>query len=575
MSFSFFGYQTKLIGGLAQCLTRVRRVVGQLATGGGKTVIFSGISYSYIQKNNDSVLILVHRKKLLKQARKSLYNLFKIDCQIIIAGMQHVPYAKVYVGMIESVKSRLDKLPPIGLVIADEAHIANFNKVLQKHFTTQKIIGFTATPITASKKHPLKDYYDDIVCGVDIAELIALNKEFPKQGLVQNITFAPKDIVDRAALQVSQSHGDFQDGQMSLEFSKTKYVQNTVKFYEKHAKGTKTIVFNVNIDHSKLVCDAFVGAGYDCKHIDSEMNDTEQTHILNWYKHTPNAILCNVGILTTGFDEPSIETVIINRSTISLSLWLQMCGRGSRPFPSKMLFTIIDLGGNAVTLGDWCDARDWYDIFWNPPKPGDPKDQPAPVKSCPNCDAIIPAPSKVCRFCGYEYPNKEMAPESEKEIDEMVVITKGIDAKKLIEKNKDKKKYFTFYEIGRRLAKNATSTVPSMDDNIFEYIYNKYIELSHEWAKEHNQKLPKFCYEEARKTLSQELEKFYPEWAKQKIIATAAQSGNQGGGTNVLAMPVVEMQNIKTQFGPMPINRVQTNASAEPPDFSTFITNLP
>lgn len=507
----FRPYQTKLSDDIFEILLRIRRLCVQLATGGGKTVVFSGITKKYLDENpGKSVIILVHRKKLLKQTRRALYNLFNIECQVIIAGMHHVPYSRVYVGMVESVSKRIDRIHNIGLVIIDECHIASFNKI-HKYFPIQKIIGFTATPLANSKKNPIKNHYEDIVCGIDIADLIQLNKDEPGQGLCQNITFAPKDVVDRAALAMASNGIDFNEGLMSIAFSKPKYINNTVDAYEKYnAIGTKTIVFNVNINHSRLVCDAFFGRGYDCKHIDSEMGETEQTHVLNWYHTTKNAVLCNVGILTTGFDEPSIETVIVNRATDSMPLWLQMCGRGSRPTPSKEIFTIIDLGSNGVTHGDWCVPRDWVNLFWNPPKPGEAKDQVAASKNCPKCDALIPAAVRKCKYCEYVFPGKEQAPEGV--LDELVVITKGIDVKKLIEKNKDKKKYATFYEIGKRLAKNAKNTVPVMTADIEEFIYKKYLETALDWAKEHNHSLSDWHRKEAKTHLNAQLKEYFPNY---------------------------------------------------------------
>lgn len=307
-------YQEQLVNGLAGKLARgKRKVVGQLATGGGKTVVFSAITKRYIQKANKRVLILVHRKELLKQTRNTAFNAFGIICQPIIAGMKYIPPADLYVGMVESVNRRIDKLEGIGLVIIDECHRLEFIK-LHQHFPKEFIVGFTATPLTASKKKPLKDYYEDIVCGVDIPQLI-------KEGhLCQNITWAPKDTVDRIELAVK--NGEFDEQYMAQEFSKTKYVNNTVSAYTKWASGTKAIIFNVNIDHSKVVNEAFIVAGYPAKHLDSEMSSTERDRILEWFKSTPNAILNNVGIATTGFDEPTIETVIVNKCKLKIPCFL-------------------------------------------------------------------------------------------------------------------------------------------------------------------------------------------------------------------------------------------------------------
>src|SRR5690606_23535256 len=80
-------------------------------------------------------------------------------------------------------------------------------------------------------------------------------------------------------------------------------------------------------------------------------------------------------------------------------LWLQMTGRGSRPYPGKEYFTIIDMGGNALYHGDWCAERNWKDIFHFPEAPGTGGGV-APVKICVGCEAIIHASVKICPHCG-------------------------------------------------------------------------------------------------------------------------------------------------------------------------------
>ncbi len=87
---------------------------------------------------------------------------------------------------------------------------------------------------------------------------------------------------------------------------------------------------------------------------------------MEWFKNTPDATLSSVGILTTGFDEPTIETIIINRATKSLALYFQMIGRGSRIFKEKKTFSILDIGNNLSRFGLWTSNVDWQAIFKNP-----------------------------------------------------------------------------------------------------------------------------------------------------------------------------------------------------------------
>jgi len=492
-------YQERGLEQVARKLLTHRKIIYQLATGGGKTITFSAITKRYIEKSGKSVLILVHRKELLTQTIRTLYNAYGISGQMIRAGMKTVPPAAVYVGMVESVNRRMDRLQNIGLVIIDEAHNLSFAKMIDL-FPSQYIIGFTATPLTSNKKKPLKNYYEDIVCGVDIPELIEHGS------LCQNITYAPKDTVTTSALKVKA--GEYDEGLMAMEFSKAKHIQNTVDAYLKYTPDTKALIFNVNIQHSLLVNQAFELAGLNSRQLDSTMTDKERDENVKWYLTTPNAILNNVAILTTGFDAPDTETIIMNRATLSMPLWLQCCGRGSRPTDAKASFTIIDLGQNAISHGDWSASRDWENLFFSPPKAGTPGF--APVKNCPQCDAIIAARCIMCKYCGHLFPPPEI--EEAERMSDFVIITKGIDVVSIIEQNREKKEYFPFFNIGSRLAQAAKQTVREMTDENFKFILSNYDKLAKEWCHQKGKKYNDWHKQRAKETLIEELKKYFKKW---------------------------------------------------------------
>lgn len=510
-------YQENLILNISRKLASgIRKLVVQLATGGGKTICFAAISKRYLDKNPDKrVLILVHRRELAYQTRKTLYNAFGIEAQFIKAGMKFIPEGKVYVGMVESVNRRILKLKEIGLVIIDEAHIASFNK-MHEHFPTQYILGFTATPLSSSVKRPVKHFYEDIVCGVDIPELI-------KEGhLCQNITWAPKETVNRLTLAVKG--GEFDEGAMAAAFSKPRYIHNTVKAYEKWAKGTKTLIFNVNIDHSKEVTKAFIEAGYNAKHVDGTTPIHEREQIFHWFKTEPDAILNNVGITTVGFDEPTVESVVVNKATMSMPLWLQMDGRGSRPTEAKSAFTIIDMGGNAIVHGDWSQTRDWEYIFNNPQKPSkNNKEGVAPVKSCPKCEAIIKAGLKTCPYCGYNYPAHSIPVEVE--LKDFIVVTKGINVEEIVKANLHRKEHYAFFEMGRILAWQAKNTIPQMSDDFANFILLCYAEKIKEWMKllPRRKIFNKWYQNTSKQYLFEEIKKHFPEWEPTQQVSAITQ----------------------------------------------------
>jgi type I site-specific restriction endonuclease len=126
------------------------------------------------------------------------------------------------------------------------------------------------------------------------------------------------------------------------------------------------LIFNNGIITSLHVYDSFRHAGYNIRHLDNTTSSEDRKDILQWFKKTPDAILTSVGILTTGFDEPTVESIILNRATKSLTLYFQMIGRGSRRLPNKENFTVIDLGNNALRFGLWDNPIDWQHIFKSP-----------------------------------------------------------------------------------------------------------------------------------------------------------------------------------------------------------------
>jgi superfamily II DNA or RNA helicase len=136
--------------------------------------------------------------------------------------------------------------------------------------------------------------------------------------------------------------------------------------YSEKAVGTKTLIFNNGINTSLYVYETFREAGFPIRHLDNTSSSEERKEILTWFKKTPDAVLTSVGILTTGFDEPTVETIILNRATKSLTLYFQMIGRGSRKLPNKSDFTVIDLGNNAARFGLWNEPVDWQHIFKSP-----------------------------------------------------------------------------------------------------------------------------------------------------------------------------------------------------------------
>lgn len=356
------------IDAINQIFDRIRKfperynLLFQLPTGGGKTVIFSEIARRYILESGKKVLILTHRIELLGQTSRMLDEI-AVKNKIINSKLKNLPDEEehqCFVAMVETLNNRLNdarfEMKNIGLVIVDEAHYNSFRKIF-KFFENSIILGVTATPLSSNIKLPLKDNYNELIVGESIAALV-------ERGFLARANTYSYDVALHS-LKVG-INGDYTVSSSEKLYGNYFMQEKLLYAYEEKAKGTKTLIFNNGINTSKQVFELFREANYEIRHLDNTHNEKERQDILAWFKEKPDAILTSVSILTTGFDEPTVETVILNRATKSLTLYHQMIGRGSRWLPNKKNFCVIDLGNNARRFGLWEYYVNWQDIFRSP-----------------------------------------------------------------------------------------------------------------------------------------------------------------------------------------------------------------
>lgn len=405
-----------------------QRLLFQLPTGGGKTACFSFVAKKFIKKYGGKVLVLAHREELINQTLATLRTI-DVSCESVIASKKKLHHqSNVYVGMVQTLKNRLkndnDFLKDVGLIICDEAHLLQYSEVMS-YYPNAKILGVTATPTVLKKisftkcsrcgqenipeccnmetyeytrKFTLSEIYEDIVIGTSISELIATDR------LVRELVYCTGSI-DRSKLTIDAKTGDYDTKSTDEYYSNKSF--DVVKNYEELAKGKKTIIFNSSSKVNLLVYNLFIEKGYtNIKLLDSVNECENRKKVLQWYEDTSDAIICNCGILTTGFDEPTLECVMLNRATKSLSLYHQMVGRGGRKCDKiyKPYFTLIDLGGNVAEFGKWSDEVDWKSHFFgSDEKPKPKKEALDQTKQCPECGMIHAKNLLQCSECGFEY----------------------------------------------------------------------------------------------------------------------------------------------------------------------------
>lgn len=448
-----------------------------MATGSGKTYTFCEIAKRHHAEHATRVLILVHRQELLQQAYDSLgAKCFKIE-----KGVKFIPgYYNFYVGMVETVNRRLSLLPELGLVIIDEAHIGNFKKM---PFFTEKncqVLGVTATPIS---EKPLAFYYQNLIIPITISDLI-------KSGYLVNCDvygFA-SDLVTKQKFKTTR--GEFDEKQMQDFYSSEKMVKNVINAYWTKAAGKKTIIFNVNVNHNKAVFDAMQMEGLNVMSITGETEKNEREKIISKYKKEKDAVICNVGVLTTGFDAPDIECVILNRATKSLGLYLQMIGRGARTYEGKEKFTVLDLGGNTNRHGFYDHDHDWHKYFTEGSKK-EKGEGAAPTKECPECGFVQHTRKIECENCGHNFEEerkKQQKEEKEKDLfllirDNPVVVP--LDYLFTLADERGWKPYAVLYKISEHLVKYQKKHIYTVTD---DYIFSVGLENLEHWCKKYDKK---------------------------------------------------------------------------------------
>lgn len=529
MEYSLFDFQEEGITEISKQLQTHNSVLAVSPTGSGKAVILSAISQRFVSKSSKDVIIFVHKKELLEQTRKTLFEWHNIISQKIDAKTTSIdPSARVFVAMVETFSRRsdslafLDKFTNIGLLIIDEAHLNSFTKIMV-HFATAKRIGFTATPISAVKKDPMNKRWGCMVTVATTEQLIQLNEENPLVGVVKCACYAPENI-DRSQLKMKGD--DFDEDFMGKEFSKKKHIQNAVDCYLKLGYGRRSLIFNANIKHSIEVYEAFKELGLNVRHLDSEKSgkyggDAYREECLKWLAETPDGILCNVGILTTGFDLKTIEFIMLNKSTTSVSLLFQILGRGMRAcvFPDgtiKYECIFADMGGNLISMKINPNLNyDWETKFHTPYKPSNGV---SPIKFCPECGAMNSCSARICLAkvdipildiegeCGYIFPVAEVVEDLVPK--EMVRLFQDkISVKQAIEVFKDKSEWASYYNVLDGIVILAKQEIGvELEEEQLSFVFDNAIQKAREWFKLQNRNVFKNFKEGVADTMCKKLQ---------------------------------------------------------------------
>jgi superfamily II DNA or RNA helicase len=324
-----------------------RNVLLHMATGSGKTVIFSTIMKGVHAKGRRCVLA-VRGRELVDNASQRLHR-EGVPHGVMMAGhWNYRPTLPIQVCSIDTLSARRlkQKLPDADLVVIDEAHMAcspSFRWFIEEY--RKKDSFFLSVSATPHNKAGLAHLADAVVYPISIGELIEQNY------LVAPKYYAPPSSLDLKKIKVDSRTGDYNISQLCEEAEKANLVGDIIPHYRRLAYGRPAILFSASIKHSLGMVSALNDAGISALHVDAESSDEERRHAISCLEKGTVKILSNVGIFCTGVDVPCVSCIIMARPTKSYNLYIQQAGRGTRPHQGKEDFIILDHAGNVIEHG--------------------------------------------------------------------------------------------------------------------------------------------------------------------------------------------------------------------------------
>lgn len=392
-------YQSAAIANLRSALAGgIKRVILVSPTGSGKTVIAKGIIDGAVAKGR-RVMFLAPRRELIKQTSRTLARA-GIDHGTIMAGDELIS-ADVQVASWDSLRSwiRRGKIraPQMDLLIVDEAHLSlapTYQALLRDYYPETPIIGMTATPARSDGK-PLGGLYQGLIEAADVRSLIDAGY------LVEPRYYAPTK-PDLEGLRVAR--GDYETKGIEARFNTPQIVGDVVYNWFRIARRRQTVVFAATVAHALHLRDRFRESGVTADYVHCQMDNREREAVLARVESGETQVICNVDILTFGWDQPSISCAVLARPTKSIVRYFQTVGRVLRPAPGKRDAIVIDHGGVVDELGFVDEPVEWTldgDERIQSRRQRNPREK-RPI-TCGDCATVYKG-QRECPQCGAEPP---------------------------------------------------------------------------------------------------------------------------------------------------------------------------
>ena len=404
-------YQQQAVDELRTALSKYRRVVFQLTTGGGKTVCFSYIVLQSARYGH-RVLILSNRCEILTQNGGALTGL-GVEVEYINPKHKEVPTGRVAVAMSQTLRRRVaqedwqEYVRSVRLCIVDEAHCCEHDFVYGLLGEKCFVLLVTATPSRQGKQEQLGHFAKAMVCGISTKELIRQGYLAP----ARHFTIAAPKLDD---VEINDKSKDYNAKTLAVKFEDRRVYDGVINEWFRICPDRKTIMFCVSAKQAIECTKIFVERGVSARYVlsgsfdDEKAYSGERSEVMDAFKRGEFQVLVNVGICTAGTDVPDVTCIVANYATTSMVKWRQSIGRGSRICEGKEDFYILDAGDNIRRLGFFEQEIEFS--LWHDEGSGGGIQM---MKECPTdkvdinhqrgCGSLVPTSCKYCPCCGFKF----------------------------------------------------------------------------------------------------------------------------------------------------------------------------
>lgn len=383
----------------------------EMATGTGKSLVIATLMRRLQQDYGARVLSLVHVRELVSQNYQTLLRTWpEAPAGIYSAGLnRRDAHHNITFASIQSVHKKARQLGIRDVILIDEAHLVPakaggmYRSLLAdlSHYSDVRVVGFSATPYrldTGRLDKGKEAFFDDTVYSYGITKGIADGYLSP---LVSKAGLTEIDVSN-----VGKRGGEFIAGQ--LELAADAITQEAVDELLQFGRDRKSwLIFCSGVKHAMNVRDALRTAGISCETVTGQTPSGERDSILRRFKNGEIKCLTNAQVLTTGFDAPNVDLVGFMRSTLSTSLYVQICGRGTRLHREKENCLVLDWGGNIRRHG----PVDAVSVGGKHASDGDDTGKigvdEVRAKTCPQCETMAALNAIECKECGHLWPRDE------------------------------------------------------------------------------------------------------------------------------------------------------------------------